>query len=672
MRVHSAGFNFCLNTNKILDPDRNSVFELKNKQNSDPRAASSAPALKLHHSTPVRPLRFAGWDFNYPVQQNIVYQLRDRAYKFPNRVAIGIPAAFTPDGKPVRLNNMELYQGTLQMAGLLKNKFNIKPGDTVSTIETNTPEFFKLFYATLGLGARLAPVNIQALTDKELGHEKLAHMIKLADCKALFLGDTIFRNPHFRDLKKLNLVEPLLKAARKQFIVKHKLSGIGSGLKISEACPLIRKTRATLRRLEYLVENLPTDLPIITPSERDAMLRNTQPIRETELMISPRGDREAVLLYTSGTTSTPKGVPINHAALVHNTEALSRFAHEITADDVQLLGLPMYHIFGLSVYLTAASKGARNIMLPDLVDALGRMPEVAKSIATEKVTFMPVIPKVLNLMLDEGEKNPGLFRTMRFMVSGGQKLPKKSHDRFGEVMPHAKLWEGYGMTEIGIATVNKSGDYGHVGVPISPKIKIELRGKNEQGIGQIWINTPSQGKPYLGLKPEQVREVFQPGGWVNTGDLGMFDGPDLKIVGRQKEIIKRNGEILALDDFDALMNRFLPVRDTITFAYHPNGINEEEKIVSIVLLNDEAKRIGADEEDLKSILAAAAERKEFSYKYMPHYFLPLAKSSFPEGFISLMDKKQHKEARAYLDKLIQQKALRFEPNGLRVLQPSSL
>lgn len=661
-------------------------------------------AQALNSLKPLNLVRFAAAkDFTYTPEQNLVFDLKRRAEQNPNGVALKVAKAFlagpTEHEKKVVstlkqlypqintdalkltnensqtevLTNKELYDSVRRMARALKEQYGVKPGDRVAAIETNTPDFAQLFFATLAVGASIVPINILPLADKAGAKEKLAHMLKVADCKVLFIGKVINSTPEFESLKSLKRLEPLLKPG-KRFLLKSALPLLlGSSQLIPCKTDKIRAFQAKLNDLKLMLNSLPPGMKVATPNETFGFSRllNAKPLDEKDMMFSPPGSDEAVMMFTSGTTSMPKGVRISHKALVHNTEAVKNVALQVLSpEDKQLMILPLFHIFGLSVFLSLMSAGATNVMVPWIKDATQNPQKFLDTIDQEGITILPVIPKMLDVVM-KGDNPQEKLKKLKVVISGGEKFPQALYQKFHELQPQGQIWEGYGMTEAGILYINQTGEYGHVGKALGPYIETELKGAGEQGIGEIWIRTPSRGEPYLGTTEDNIKEVFKPDGWLNTGDLGKLDeNGNLKIVGRSKEIIKRNGEILSPEDFDIRLKEFLPIRRAFTLSYVPIGM-DQEKAVSFVLSDTPGITEAALQEQLEQVVQSG----KMARRYVPHYILPLPYKElkdFVPGAVEGKDASYYKGARTYLQRLQQSGVIQFTNKGLVIVKPNEL
>lgn len=643
------------------------------------RPVQTSSTQSLDRLSKLSALQFSGKPgpsgYVYNPKNNLVNIIRTRAEQNPNGISLTIPKHFAVgDAKGannISITNLSLYDGALQTAKVLQKQYNIKPGDRIATIEASTPEYIQMLLASMMLGATIVPINLQVLAEHTGKIEKLVHMLKASECKVLFEGKVVDQIPQLKELKKLKKLAPLVKLRPVRWIAGGALRSVRA---LAYLLPkptytgkqpffkAVSQTIATLKDnermggIQTMLKDLPGGMKVALPEDYEAAASKVQPLSATEKASFEKdldqrleGDREALMLFTSGTTSNPKGVMHTHESITHTIEAIQNtLKGDITPQDKMLMTLPMYHIFGLAAFMGSLGMGVQTLVVPSTAEAIMRPKKLLATIQEEGVTAWPLVPIMLELALrqpDAAEK----LKSLRIAVSGAQKLPEKLFNRFFEVHPEGQLWEGYGMTEIGIVSVNKAKKHGNVGKVTSPHVQIQVQNPDAKGIGEIWVRTASLGKPYIGADKAQIEEAFKPEQWFSTGDVGFVDSDkDLTICGRSRERFKIEGEMFSPDDFDQRLTKFLPIKDSITFAYQPG--TENERVVSIVLLNKDAS--GETEASLKQKLSARAAAGETTRKYIPPFILPLTQDSFPPEIMPPTGKKIYNGARAYLSRLI--------------------
>jgi malonyl-CoA/methylmalonyl-CoA synthetase len=268
-----------------------------------------------------------------------------------------------------------------------------------------------------------------------------------------------------------------------------------------------------------------------------------------------------MILYTSGTTSRPKGVVTTHANIAAQIMSLVE-AWEWSADDSIVLCLPLHHVHGIiNVVSCALWSGATCQMLPRF-DANA----VWDSIASGGLTLFMAVPTIYAKLIAAWDAAPPERRAslsracaaLRLMVSGSAALPVSTLQRWKDISGHTLL-ERYGMTEIGMALSNPLRGKrvpGSVGTPL-PRVDVQLVGENGGPVaagtpGEIEVRGPSVFSEYWG-KPEATHAAFRDG-WFRTGDTAVVENGAYRILGRTNiDILKTGGhKVSALEIEEAL------------------------------------------------------------------------------------------------------------------------
>ena len=273
-------------------------------------------------------------------------------------------------------------------------------------------------------------------------------------------------------------------------------------------------------------------------------------------------DRRAMMLYTSGTTSKPKGVVSTHANIEAQIRSLVQ-AWGWSENDRIPVFLPLHHIHGIVNVLSCALwSGA-------LVEAFPafHLDQVLERVAEKAYTVFMAVPTIyVKLIQAIEEADPTVrerwadgFRSMRLMISGSAALPAAIHQRW-TALTGQELLERYGMTEIGMGLSNPlDGERrpGAVGQPL-PGVEVRLVSESGESItgegrpGEIQVRGPGVFTEYWKL-PEVTRASFVDG-WFRTGDMAMLESGYYRILGRLSvDIIKSGGyKLSALEIEDVL------------------------------------------------------------------------------------------------------------------------
>lgn len=274
----------------------------------------------------------------------------------------------------------------------------------------------------------------------------------------------------------------------------------------------------------------------------------TKSILKTFGIENRRKESTAVLLFTSGTESMPKGVPLSHHNILSNQrEALS--AISLYSDDVIFGILPPFHSFGFTVSsLIGALAGVRTAFSPDPTDGKA----LAKAFEKWKATIALGAPTFIKGMIKAA--NPQQLKTMRLCITGAEKMPPDLELMLKQLGKEESLMEGYGITECSpILTFTEIGpNRKGVGRPL-PGVEIcvvHLESYQPVGVGEqgmILASGPNVFSGYLnpGLTSPFVSLKGQK--WYVSGDLGYLDeAGNLTLSGRLKRFIKLGGEMVSL------------------------------------------------------------------------------------------------------------------------------
>jgi acyl-coenzyme A synthetase/AMP-(fatty) acid ligase len=314
-------------------------------------------------------------------------------------------------------------------------------------------------------------------------------------------------------------------------------------------------------------------LPIVTaegsgdgPSLEDLMA--SEPGAERIESAAPADP--AAIVVTSGSTGPAKGV-------THSLETLgwmvagAAAAFELTPDDRVLPGSSMSHLGSFMWALAALSAGAQ-VIVPHSFDAGGILPLLRE----HRATVIAMIPAALTALVRDHDVSADDFASLRLCRSGADHVPAALHGEFTE-LTGLHVDEGYGMTEVGLATLSPpSGEIrtGSIGRPV-PGTAISVRDDEHNEVdpgtvGRIWIRTSGATVGYW-ANPDATDEIMR-AGWLDSGDLAHADDDGyLWFFGRKKQIIVHDGSNIspsevenALDEHPAVeLAGVVGVHDTV-------------------------------------------------------------------------------------------------------------
>ncbi len=310
-----------------------------------------------------------------------------------------------------------------------------------------------------------------------------------------------------------------------------------------------------------------------------------------------RGDDEATLLFTSGSSGQPKGVVLSHRNVLAN---VCQFGSRLNlSKGSAILGcLPLFHSFGCTVTLWfPVIEGVNLVTYPSPLETK----RLAELIALHQVNIFLSTPTFLRGYMKRID--PAQFSSLKLVVTGAEKLPQSLSKAFEEKFG-IRPQEGYGLTETSPATnVNlpdldpvrdsvglPSSRPGSVGQPL-PGLAIRITDPasdkevpiNKQGI--IWFKGPNVFKGYLG-DAKKSAEVLTSDGWFRTGDVGRVDDDGfLYIEGRISRFSKIAGEMVPHETVEAAINKVLGLDSEAERRIAVVGVPDEQKGEAILLLS---------------------------------------------------------------------------------------
>ena len=355
----------------------------------------------------------------------------------------------------------------------------------------------------------------------------------------------------------------------------------------------------------------------ILPLE-DFLLKNTSSLPN----ILPQ--RRAMILYTSGTTSKPKGVVTTHANIEAQITTLVN-AWEWEKDDYILNILPLHHVHGIiNVMSCALWTGACCEFLPKFNDQ-----EVWNIIKSGRLSLFMAVPTIYYKLIsywdkatsEEQKELSDAASKLRLMVSGSAALPVPVLEKWREIS-NQTLLERYGMTEIGMGLSNSyHGERrpGHVGLPL-PGVEMRLVDSDNKSVaenepGEFQIKGPSVFKEYW-QKEEATKKAFTADGWFITGDIAVLNKGLYKILGRDSvDIIKSGGYKISALEIEDVMRKHEDIADCAVV-----GLPDKEwgEIVSACIVSDRTP----DFEEISNWLKRQLPSYKIPRKYIIQEELP--------------------------------------------------
>ena len=405
---------------------------------------------------------------------------------FPDALAV-IDVAKGPAG---RITYREMNRRANRLAAYLQREAGVGRGDRVGMVALNGVEVLDALFACGKLGAIFVPYNWRSHP------RELAEAIAQTTPKALLFSDD-FRDGVGQILPECSSINKTLH-----------LEGGGAGGSVLYSAAL-----------EVMPEG---------PVKNDAV------------------DAEDILclLFTGGTTGSPKGAQISYRMVAWNT--LNTVIHELERGDVTITHTPMFHTGGLFVYTVPLLTLGGTVVIMRKWTAS----DMLQLIEREKVTALFCVPTQFQMMMEDPAFASTSFKSVRFLTSGGAALPvpviRTYSERHGVVFK-----QGFGMTEFGPGIFSlapqfaetKAGSIGKPNYFIDARIVDEDNRPVPQGeVGELVLKGPSMCSGYF-QNPEASRGSVDGDGWFHTGDMARVDEEGFYyIADRKKDMFISGGE----------------------------------------------------------------------------------------------------------------------------------
>ena len=455
-----------------------------------------------------------------------------------------------------------LDEAASRVAGLLKDR-GLQPGDRVGVMLPNVPYFGVVYYGVLRAGGVVVPMNV-LLKPREV---------------EFYLSDS----------------------GAKHLVGWHEFG----------------------QPAEEGAQAAGADAIMVKPGEFEQLLSGAPEAADD----AERGPSDtAVILYTSGTTGTPKGAELTHANMLDNCRYGGTELVRVGERDVILGALPLFHSFGQTCCMNnAVLAGACLSMIPRFDP--GKALEI---IQRDGVTLFEGVPTMYHAMLHHPERERYDVSSLRTCVSGGSAMPvevmRGFEDAFGCV-----VLEGYGLSETSpVASFNhldREHKPGSIGTPIKG---VEMKVVDEDDhelppgeVGEIVIRGHNVMKGYWN-RPDATAEVIRDG-WLHTGDMARVDDDGyFFIVDRKKDMIIRGGYNVYPREIEEVLYEHPAVLEAAVIGTPDPAMGEE--VGAAVVLRPGAE---ASADDIRSFV----KERVAAYKYPRHIWFTDELPKGPTGKI---------------------------------------
>jgi len=383
---------------------------------------------------------------------------------------------------------------------VLAEKFRSLPDTHIGVLLPSSAGVFIVVFAILL--ARKTPVMLNWTT----GERNLSFAKDLLKLKTVFSARRFLERVDHLELGKVDESLVLLEDFRRTLKLRDKLKGVFLSLK---KAPLLLK--------HFQIDQ-------VKPSD------------------------PAVILFTSGTETFPKAVPLSHTNLIENIKAGLTMV-KLNRDDIALSVLPPFHSFGFTVSgMVPLLAGYRAFYSPDPTDSH----VMARECYLRNITMICCAPSFYRNLFRVA--SPKHLKTVRMFVTGAEKAPKELFEAVEKLGKNRLLMEGYGITECSPMVTIRRPEKGFAGVgkplpgiklcTIHPESKEKLPDHEE---GEVCIHGPNVFEGYLGKDAPNPFIELDGERWYRSGDLGKIDEEgNLIFSGRIKRFVKIGGEMVSL------------------------------------------------------------------------------------------------------------------------------
>lgn len=449
----------------------------------------------------------------------------------------------------------------------------VQKGDKVAVLFPNHPEFVAVFFAVLGLGATVVPVN------PLLKSEEIAHILHDSNAKVLIVHELL--------------------VAELSLAMKHEAADSA----FAELEQIIINSANTAEfQLGLRTKN------VSVQSLTQAQSASIKPHFENEIF----AEKDlAMIVYTSGTTGKPKGAMLTHRNIIAAIKESIFEGFDMSSQDRFLGTLPICHIYGacVLVYFNIA-RGSSMVLLPKFDAKI-----VLATIENHRITILPMVPSMYQFLLMEMQEKSYDTSSLRICFCAASPLSRELHEE-AERKLGAAIFEGYGMSETACAgTINnmQARKEGSIGKALSC-IEIAIRSESGEhlppgadNVGEIVMRGTSVMLGYY-QKPQATNEAIDGEAWLLTGDLGYKDEEGfVYIVGRKKELIIRGGANIYPREVEELIMRMPEVREVAVIGVPDKLMGERVKAVVVAL---------------PGLELSEAQVKEFCSEHLANYKVP--------------------------------------------------
>ncbi len=427
---------------------------------------------------------------------------------------LSIASAICPDRDAIvfegkRITYTQLAQKVNKLANAL-TRLGVKKGDRIAFLQVNCPECLEVYFAAAKIGAIYVPLNFRAKEDE------LDYLLGHSETQVIFAGK-----------RYLDLVKGILINLPK---IKHCVS------------------------LEAKVADMHFYADLIDPSPDD------------EISADIADDDVTILMYTSGTTGKPKGVPLRHDGFVsYMLGSVDPASPEV--EERNLLTVPLYHVAGIQAVLAAIYGGRTLVMMRQF-----EVNEWMKTVQQEHASRAMLVPTMLKNIVDNPDFSKFDLSSLKVITYGAAPMPFEVITKAMKVLPWVRYINAFGQTETA-STITALGPEDHViegteeekqkklkrlessiGKPL-PDVEVKILGEDGKELprGEVGDIVAKGSRIMSGYwqDEEKTKQAFTPDGWLITKDRGWMDDDGyIFLAGRGDDLIIRAGENISPEELE--------------------------------------------------------------------------------------------------------------------------
>lgn len=474
-------------------------------------------------------------------EMNLVSRVHETALKDPERIAYHFMGQDT--------SYAEFDASVSKFASALTD-LGVEKGDHIAFLLGNTPHFLISLYATMRIGATAIPVNPIYTPDE------ITYILHNSDAKVVIALDQLL---------------PLVEQAAGAFpnIISYVICETDPSTPEKMAA-LPDGVKEKVRSFAQLMATAKADVEPVTVDENET----------------------AIILYTSGTTGSPKGALLTHKNIYSNARDVGDYLG-YSGDDRVVATLPVFHVFALTVVVNAPLlKGATVLLVPRFSPG-----DVFDIVKEQKATIFAGVPTMYNFMNQFPEGTPEHFESVRLSISGGSAMPVALLHSFEEKFD-VRISEGYGLSEASPVTTFNPLDReripGSIGTNV---INVENKVVNELGeevapneVGELIVRGPNVMKGYYKM-PEETAVALRDG-WLYTGDMARRDEEGyFYIVDRKKDLIIVGGYNVYPREIEEVLFEHRDVVEAAVIGVPDSNFGEA--VHAFVVVKDDAEKDAA-------------------------------------------------------------------------------